>query len=110
MRGAGLRKLLVVIVISALAWFTSGYAEEHASSVEQKTEATKPAEDKPKQEEGHGISVFWMVFIGAILFVLSSATALNSLGGKPPPRSGDGTSRRPRKPKDDKDPKDRFRL
>jgi hypothetical protein len=105
-----LRKLLgVLLLFSCLFWLTAGYAEEAEVTSGQASDTTHQVEKKPEKSEGHGISVFLLVFIGAILFVISTATALNALGGKPPPRSGSGTTTKPRKSSSE-DPKGRFRL
>lgn len=105
-----MRKLLGVLALfSCLFWLPAGYAGETAATSSQEPVAAHQAEKKPEKSEGHGISIFLLVFIGAILFVISTATALNALGGKPPPRSGSGTTPKPRKSPSE-DPKDRFRL
>lgn len=97
-----------LVVIWELCWLPSGVADETGESAKDVQVAVQHAAEKPQQEKGHGFSLFWIVFIVAILFVVSSATALNTLGGKPPPRSGSGDASKRKKAAED--PKDRFRL
>lgn len=61
-----------------------------------------------KEKKGwSGMTIFLLVFTFSVLFLISTATALNRLGGKPPPRpkSSDTSPR-----KKAKTGKERFRL
>lgn len=94
-----------LMLIYCLCWQPITYAVEPMSDKPVQSETTTQPQDmaKPKKK---GMSIFWIVFAVAILFVISSATALNRLGGKAPKR--DNENPRPRN-KSGKD-RDRFRL
>lgn len=87
----------VLIVACSLYWLPALHAAEPAAGkAAQSSEVASPEQAGVKEEKKGGFSIFWIVFLVSILFVLSSATALNRLGGKPPPR-GKGGAPRPRK-------------
>jgi hypothetical protein len=98
-----------MILLGCLAAWTATFAQEAPANGEA-VSAPANSEDTAEDKEGwSGMTVFAVVFIFALLFVLSSATALNNLGGKkrqpPQPRSKTTPSRR-KVPEG----KDRFRL
>jgi len=101
-------KVIKALVIACcLNWLPVVHAEEVPADKPVQTEVSPAAThtDEKKTKKG-GVSTFWIVFIVSILFVLSSATALNTMGKKPPPRGSDKTP--PRKKSDNG--KNRFRL
>lgn len=82
-----MRGLRLLLLVFGLLWL--GGAATAQSQVTPNT--TKGAEQavaaEPESEEGwSGFSVFLLVFIISILFVASTATALNNMGGKAPPK------------------------
>jgi len=105
-----LRKLLSILVLAlCLGGWPSAYAADEGQSAKSAETTSQQKEKKADTREDDGMMIFWLAFLGAILFVLSSATALNSLGGKPPPRrNGDGAE--PDRKKNVAEGKDRFRL
>lgn len=100
------RFLGVFLLVACLVWLPSG---GFAAAQEVPTGATaQKSAKKPQKEKGNGVTLFLLVFGGAVLFVLSTATALNSLGGKPPAKRDD--ARAPARRSANGDPKSRFRL
>jgi len=94
-----------LIMVYCLCWLPSIHAETPAADKPAQSESTTQAVTPAKAKKG-GMSVFWIVFVIAILFVISSATALNRLGGKPP-KHGDNKARPRNKSGTDEH---RFRL
>ncbi len=105
-----MRKLLqLMVLLGCLAAWPAAFAQEPVDNGEA---VSAPASSEVAAEEKggwSGMTVFAVVFVFALLFVLSSATALNSLGGKkrqPPPSRPKTTPSQRKVPEG----KDRFRL
>ncbi|MEJ2407167.1 MAG: hypothetical protein P8171_23365 [Candidatus Thiodiazotropha sp.] len=96
--------LLLLVTCGMMPVYAETVSVEPSSPVEKASPAKKDIEGK---EKSNGMTLFLLVFIGAVLFVLSSASALNALGGRPPRK--DGTTP-PVKKKKSGDERDRFRL
>lgn len=104
-----MKKALTVLVLIGSLLFQLPAVAANDAGAESSAPAGQQEQEKGADKEDNGMLIFWLVFAGAVLFVLSSATALNSLGGKPPPRShGDGTG--PQRKKKTAEGKERFRL
>ena len=71
-----------VVVVCCLCWLPAVHAQQETAGTQ--VEATSTAKAGTEKEKKGGFSVFWVVFLVSILFVISSATALNALGGRPP--------------------------
>lgn len=110
-----MNKLVNVVLLCTLLWMpvlqaapAGGEVATDGTSVEHSVEAPP---DQP-DEGWSGFSIFLLVFTVSVLFVLSTATALNRMGGgggKPPtgrPRKPTTTAKRSSLPKD----RERFRL
>jgi len=100
-------RIKALLMLCWLCWIPPLHAEDGAVS-KPTASAEIAQESATPKEKKEGFSLFWIVFGVSILFVLSSATALNRLGGKPPSRSEGGTLR-PRKESGDEEER-RFRL
>ena len=97
-----------IIMTSAVAAEESGDVAESEATAQADAEAQEAQSGEEKEKKGwSGMTIFLLVFIFSVLFLISSATAMNRLGGKPPPRQeGQGPSPR-RKAQTGKE---RFRL
>ncbi len=96
-------------MLICLHGFTSAYGIEALpdETVQETQAATEKAAAAPQEaEKNNGFSVFLVVFLIAVLFVLSSATALKGLGGKPPARR----TAKPSSPRKLPEGNKRFRL
>ena len=107
-----LKILQVLVVICCFGGLPLSYAGDPALS--QPVQVEVSADDKGEQSGGwSGFTIFLLVFVFALLFVISSATAMNALGGKKgAPRSRDEAPPKRKKSTERKLPegKDRFRL
>lgn len=107
-----LKLMHILFVLVCLAGFSTSYATE--TPISEQTQMEEPAKEKDAKSEGwSGFTIFLLVFVFALLFVISSATAMNRLGGKGwAPRSREATPPTPKKTTDSKlrEGKDRFRL
>lgn len=84
-----------LMIVLAMFWLGTAQAEERASdekevSTVENAVAPGSASHGEVQRKGRGVTVFWVVLVLSLLFVLGSALALNALGGKPrlPPGKG----------------------
>lgn len=104
-----MRNLMKVILVACCLYgLPALHAAEPVTGKPPQSEATGTAQPGTPQKKKGSVSLFWVVFIIAILFVLSSATALNALGRRPPSHNkGAGAPRPHRKPAKDER---RFRL
>lgn len=103
-----MRGLLQVMMVLLSLMAPPAFAAEQAGDAAPPASAAE-AQSQEKDEGWSGTTIFLLVFIFSVLFVLSSATAMNALGGrKPTPRPGP----RRQSPGERKKPegKDRFRL
>lgn len=107
-----LKLLQVLVVMGCLFGLSQGYAAEAPGSAAAQVEV--PAEGKDAESKGwSGFTIFLLVFVFALLFVISSATAMNALGGKGrAPRNRDEATPKRKKSTESKLPEgqDRFRL
>jgi len=97
-----------LVVACCLWWLPAVHAQAETAGTSVEVEAPSTAKAGAEKEKKGGFSVFWVVFLVSILFVISSAAGLNALGGKPPPQ-GKGKTPPPRK-KARSDDARRFRL
>ncbi|MFO7592584.1 MAG: hypothetical protein R6X15_00875 [Pseudomonadota bacterium] len=104
--------LKLFVVIGCVGGMPLCYGGDAPVSESAQVEAS--IDDKDEKSEGwSGFTIFLLVFVFALLFVISSATAMNALGGKkgaPPGRDRKPPQRK--KITGDKLPqgKDRFRF
>lgn len=98
----------VLLVACCLYGLPALHAAEPATDKSPQSETTQTEQPGTPQKKKGSVSLFWVVFIIAILFVLSSATALNSLGRRPPSHNKGANAPQPRR-KSAKDER-RFRL
>lgn len=96
----------IVLLFCCLYWLPVVHAEETESGKSQAS-AMVDQEKTATKEKKDNFTLFWIVFAVSILFVISSATALNRMGGKPPSGGKEGTPSPRKKPADDER---RFRL
>jgi hypothetical protein len=106
------KRLLALIIIAGLSGAVPALGAETPQAPAQPPVGEQQVGDE--EEGSDGMLVFGLVFLFALLFVLSSATALNTLGGKPRANK-DKDKPRPRPgpaPTRNKMPqgKERFRL
>lgn len=81
---------------------------ENGTTAQAAGESQHAQSGEAKEKKGwSGMTIFLLVFIFSVLFLISSATALNRLGGKPPPRQKGQTNSAQRKAQTGKE---RFRL
>jgi hypothetical protein len=97
-----------LIMVWCLCWLPAVLAEE-APHAQQQPE-TVAEEGSGTDKEGGGMTVFLLVFLFSILFVLSSATALKALGGKQPPARGKPRPKPTQTRKKLPEGEERFRL
>lgn len=103
-----MQKLVTILLVLFCLGGPPAVQAEQAPDAESAQAAAPAGEEQAPEEEGwSGFSIFLLVFVFSVLFILSSATALSRMGGKPPPRT-------PHKPSSQRpggsDGKDRFRL
>ncbi|MCW8827897.1 MAG: hypothetical protein OQK94_02450 [Gammaproteobacteria bacterium] len=79
------RVLQAIIVMCCLVSFSALYAQETSPAEQLTIEAQADEKGDGEQKGWSGMTIFWLVFAFSVLFLISSATALNRLGGKPPP-------------------------
>ncbi len=100
--------LKAMLLLVCLSGFSMAVAQESmAEPVVQDQPVSEGGVEAPKAKKKGGFTLFLIVFLVAVLFVLSSATALKRMGGKPPLRvKTPPPNRRGKLPEGDK----RFRL
>lgn len=108
-------KLLQLLIICTLLWLSPLQAAPDSGVSADGTESELTAEVPPpeKAEGWSGFSIFILVFVISVLFVLSSATALTRMGGgkssKPPKRAVKSPAASPKRSRIPQG-EDRFRL
>lgn len=108
-----LKLLQVLVVMGCLFGLSQGYAAEAPVSAAVQVEAPAEGKDAEESKGWSGFTIFLLVFVFALLFVISSATAMNALGGKGrAPRNRDEATPKRKKSTESKLPEgqDRFRL
>ncbi|MGM0593443.1 MAG: hypothetical protein ACQETD_02810 [Pseudomonadota bacterium] len=114
--------LKIIVMLLLLTLSSMPAAEEGGASVQSQSEPQDQAQEGEESQGLSGLLIAGGVFFVAIAYLVSSATAMNRLGGTPTPKRGDrpgpsgGTAPRqapkPRSPSGSRLPqgRDRFRL